>query len=146
MNTEDLNVKVAMLKALDTKKLVEMIPELESNYETALKEEASFKNLNAGYLSSGINDCAEVKRILAELIVNEPLGASGKKMLTAERDAWLIQERTNNKDLSAAINRQYSVAFGLENNKIAIEMAKKKLEDVHKILSLKTAQIQFLTE
>lgn len=146
LEKKHLAYKGAILKGLDTKKLVEMIPDLEKTYETALREEAAFKNLGAGYLSSGTSDCAEVKKIIAELIINEPVGPSGKKMTTVERDAWLIQERTKNKDLSAAINRQGTVSFGLENNKITVEMAKKRLENIHRVLSLKTAQIQFLTE
>lgn len=136
------NRKIEALKGLDTQKLVNMLPEYEEKLEAALRSESSFRGLNVGYLSTGNADCAEVKRLMAELI---PPPVDGKKATVTERDNWLVLQRTQNADLSAAIGRQNSISFELENSRITIEIAKKKLENVHRVLALKTAQIQFLT-
>ena len=141
---ENIGKKAEALRALDTKQLIEMLPVYENKLEYALKEENEFRNTNIGFLSSS-GDCAEVKRILAELTVKGP-PVTEKKMTVAERDAWLVLQRKANQELVTAINRQQTVVFGLENIRISIEMAKKRLENVHKILALRTAQIQFLTE
>lgn len=136
--------KIEALRSLDTKKQIDLLPDLEEKLETALRAEARFRDLNYGYLSSRDQDCAEVKRILAELTTKGP--GEDKKYTAAERDAWLTLQRTENEDLSRAILRQKDVAFALENYRIDIEMAKKRLENVHKVIGLRTAQIQFLTE
>lgn len=152
---EDLKAKIALeevnrqkkieaLRSLDTKKLIELLPDLEEKLEAALRAEASFRDLNHGYLSSRDQDCAEVKRILAVLTAAGP--GEDKKMTAAERDAWLTLQRTENIELSKAIVRQKDVAFQLENYRIEIEMSKKRLENAHKVIGLRTAQIEFLTE
>jgi len=144
---EDLNrnKKIRALKELDTKRLVDLLPDLEEKLEAALREEASFRNLNVGYLSSGISDCAEVKRISAELAIKGMLREDLKKPTVEETKNWLILQRTENDELSRALVRQNDVAFELENMRISIEMAKKRLENIHKVLALRTAQIEFLT-
>ena len=160
------NKKIRALKELDTKRLVDLLPELEEKLEAALREDASFRNLNTGYLSSGTSDCAEVKRLTAELAIKGPprgigfgkgqktpnnteeliaTGTSAKKPTAEEAKNWLILQRTENDELSQALARQNDVAFELENLRISIEMAKKRLENIHKILALRTAQIEFLT-
>ena len=139
LEEQNRNKKIQALKGLDTLKLINMLPELEDKLEAALREEASFRNLNIGYLASGDRDCAEAKRILAELT----LTAEGT---AKDKEAWLTKQRTENDELTRAIARQHDVAFNLENMRIDIEMAKKKLENIHKVLALRTAQIQFLTE
>ena len=137
------NKKIRALKELDTKRLVDLLPDLEEKLEAALREEASFRNLNVGFLSSGISDCAETKRITAELAIQGKPG--DKKPTVEETKNWLILQRTENDELSRALVRQNDVAFELENMRISIEMAKKRLENIHKVLSLRTAQIEFLT-
>ena len=146
------NKKIRALKDLDTKRLVDLLSELEEKLETALRADASFRNLNTGFLSSGISGCAEAKRILAELALKGPTsitkdGSPGEKikMTAPEKEAWLILQRTENDELSRALARQNDVAFELENMRISIEMAKKRLENIHKVLSLRIAQIEFLT-
>ncbi|KKL73535.1 hypothetical protein LCGC14_2073900, partial [marine sediment metagenome] len=62
-----------------------------------------------------------------------------------ERDAWLIRQRKENTELVGIINRQKTVAFELGNLQISIEIARKKLDNILKVLSLRTAQIKFLT-
>lgn len=134
------NRKIQALKELDTLKLINMLPELQDKLEAVLREEASFRNLNIGFLASGDRDCAEAKRISAELTLTAISGTA------KDKEAWLTKQRTENDELARAIARQHDVGFNLENMRIDIEMSKKKLENVHKILALRTAQIQFLTE
>ena len=145
LEEQNRNKKIQALKGLDTLKLINMLPELEDKLEVALREEVSLRNLNIGYLASGDKDCAEVKRMMAEMVFIAPT-IDGKKMNLNDREAWLTKHRTENNELTRAIERQHEVAFNLENMRIDIEMAKKKLENIHKILALRTAQIQFLTE
>ena len=154
-NAEELKQKIAVreaekakkaqiLRELDTRKLIEMLTSLEEALEEALREETNFKNLNYGYLSSGDHDCAEVKLILAELSGKVP-SIDGKKPTLAEKDNWLIRQRSEHQGLMAAIDRQCQVAFALENHRISSSMAKTKMENVRAVLALKTAQIEFLT-
>lgn len=137
--------KLKILRNLNTKELIESIHQYEDELEQALREHSSFKDLNRDYLTSGsTSDCHEVKRILAELAAQGP-NTEGKKPTTAERDAWLQRQRTENNELSAAINKQKSIAFLLETNDIDIEMAKRRLEGAKAVLALRTAQIRFLS-
>jgi hypothetical protein len=89
-------------------------------------------------------DCQEVKRILAELATQGPPAESGKKLTAAHREVWLQKQRTENDELAAAINKQKSISFLLENNEINIEMARRRLEGARALLALRTAQINFL--
>ena len=139
------NKKIQALKNLDTKGLIKMLPELELALEQALRNEVNFRNLNIGYCSSSTSDCAEVKRISAELAIKGMLREDLKKPTVEETKNWLILQRTENDELSRALTRQNDVTFELENNRISIEMAKKRLENIHKVLALRTAQIAFLT-
>ena len=139
------NKKIQALKTLDTKRLVDLLPELEEKLEQALRDEVSFRNLNIGYCSSGVSDCGEAKRITAELAIKGMLREDLKKPTAEETKNWLILQRTENDELSGALARQNDVAFELENLRISIEMVKKRLENIHKVLSLRTAQIEFLT-
>jgi len=136
--------KIQALQKLNTKNLVDMLPDLEEKLETALRAEATFRDLNYGYLASRDSDCGEVKRILAELTIRGP--GIDQKYTAPERDAWLITQRTKNHELATAIERHKSVVFNLETYKIDVDMAKKRLENIHRVLALRTAQIQFLTE
>jgi len=137
--------KVKILKSLDTKGLIARIKQYEDDLEHALREQASFKDINREYLTSGMStDCQEVKRILAELATQGPPAESGKRLTATARDAWLQKQRTANDELAAAINKQKSIAFLLENNEINIEMARRRLEGARALLALRTGQINFL--
>ncbi len=136
---KERNRKIAALKKLDTSGLVAMIPDLEDKLEAVLREENTFRDLNTGFLSSGTSDCSETKRLLAELAVQ----AEGKNK--EERDAWLTLQRKSNAELDGAIKRQQAVAFELNNLQTGIEMARKRLDNILRVLSLRTAQIKFLT-
>lgn len=132
--------KIRALKDLGSKSLIESIKKLEDNFEAAQKEEALFRRDKAGLISS-TGDCVEVKRILAELSVQDT-----QDMKVADREAWLILQRKDNKELSEAIKAQRNATFELENIKINVEMCKKRLESAKAFLALRTAQIQFLTD
>lgn len=135
--------KAEILKALDTKNLVEKIQQYEDGLEEAMTKEADFKNQNHGYLGSG--DCLEVKRLLAELSAQAPeTNEAGKKTTVADREVWLVKQRVENKELNDAISKQRQVVFLLDDHHIKVEMAKKRLEGVKIVLALKTAQINFL--
>jgi len=141
----EINDKVKILKRLDTKGLIARIQQYEDDLEHALREQASFKDINREYLTSGMStDCQEVKRILAELATQGPPAESGKRLTATAREAWLHKQRTENDELAAAINKQKSIAFLLENNEINIEMARRRLEGARALLALRTAQINFL--
>ena len=141
----ELNDKLKILKRLDTKELITKIQHYEDELEHALREQASFKDINREYLTSGMStDCQEVKRILAELATQGPPTEAGKKLTAADREVWLQKQRTENDELAAAINKQKSISFLLENNEINIEMARRRLEGVRALLALRTGQINFL--
>lgn len=137
--------KLKILRNLDTKGLIEKIQQYQNELERALNEQASFKDLNREYLTSGAtSDCHEVKRLLAELAAQGPPD-QGKKLTAAEKEAWLQRQRTENDELSAAISKQKSIAFLTENNEIKIEMAKQRLQNSRALLALRTAQLNFLS-
>lgn len=136
--------KLELLRKQDTKTLIPKIALYEDKLEEALREEASLKNLNYGYLASGTNDCQEVKRILAELSAKIPEQENGKKLTAADKEAWLIRQRKENDELCASINRQKNVAFQIESAQINAEMAKKRLEGIKAVLAIKTSQFNFL--
>lgn len=142
LEEENRNRKIEALKGLDTKRLIEQMVETEDKLDTALREEHSYKDLNAGFLSSAGTDCAEVKAILAELH-NQP---RAEKMTANDVAAWLRTQRTENNRLASAISKQQVIAFNLGNMQLTTEALKRRLDGIHKVLHLKTAQIRFLTE
>ncbi len=139
--------KANSLRQLGTKEIVDKIAAREHELETLLKAEAKLKADNPGYLSSSGSDCAAVKQLLAELAAQAPakLPDSEKKLTVADRDAWLTRQRIENIELAAAIARQGDVAWQLETMRVDIDMAKKRYESLRQVLSLKIAQIEFLT-
>ena len=140
MEIED---KLKILKSLDTKNLVEQLHRAEDAHQKALIDEADFKNANHGFLGSG--DCQEVKRILAELSTQAPeTNGAGKKTTIADKDAWLLRQRTENKELLDTITKQRQVAFLIDDHQIKVEMARRRLEGIRSVLALKTQQIAFL--
>lgn len=141
----EIQDKLMFLKSLNTKSLVDKLKEREDSLEKAMRDDASFKDLNHGFLASGTNDSQAVKQILAALSARAPENnEDGKKTTIADREAWLSRQRTEDTELSGAINRQKGVAFNMENNQISIDMSKRRLEGTKAVLSLKTAQINLI--
>ncbi len=135
--------KLEILKRIDTRGLIQKLLECEVALETAMREEAGFKAENRDYLGSG--DCQEVKRILGELAVLAPEKTdAGKKMTIADREAWLLRQRTENQELSDAIAKQHQVSFLVADNQIQVEMARARHAGIRSVLALKTQQIAFL--
>lgn len=140
----EIVAKAKILQKLDTKNLIDKIKQYEDELEKAMTAQAGFKNSNHQYLAS-TGDCSEVKRISAELAIQVPeTSESGKKLIAADKENWLIRQRKENKELSEAIDKQRMVAFLIDDYQIKVEMVKKRLEGVKAILALKTAQINFL--
>jgi hypothetical protein len=139
----EIEVKLKILKSIDTKSLLEKLHQYEDELEEALIAEAKFKGENHNFLGSG--DCQEVKRILAELAAHAPeKNDEGKKLTTTDKEAWLFRQRIENKELSEAINKQREVNFLVNNHQIKVEMARRRLEGIRAVLALKTRQIAFL--
>ena len=139
----EIDEKLKILKSLDTRDLIAKIHQYEDEFEKALAGLADFKSQNHQFLGSG--DCQEIKRILAELAAQAPeANEAGKKMTLADKEVWLQKQRTENKELSEAIQKQRQVAFLLDDHQIKVEMVKKRLEGTRAILVLKTQQIAFL--
>ena len=137
--------KIRVLKSLDTKNLIEKLHKYEDELEIALREAASFKDLNRGYLSS-TGDCQEVKKLLAELRAQTPAtNEAGKKLTLADKEDWLQGQRAQNEELAAAIAKQKDTAFLLENNEIKADIARRRLASAIAVLALKTQQVAFLT-
>lgn len=139
----EIEAKLKVLRALDTKTLIERLHKYEVELEMALREAAAFKDLNRGYLSS-TGDCQETKRILAELQAQAPETNAGKKLTVADKETWLQKQRTENTELSGAIAKQKDLAFLLENCEIKSDMARRRLAGVTAVLALKTQQLTFL--
>jgi len=139
----EIEEKIKVLKSRETKSLVEKLHQVEDVLEKAMIAEADFKAQNHGYLGSG--DCQEVKRILAELSVQVPeTNEAGKKMTIADKETWLAKQRTENKELSEAIQKQRQVSFLLDDHQIKVEMTRRRLEGIRAVLALTTQQIAFL--
>ena len=139
----EIQEKLKILKSLDTKSLIAKLTEYEGELLQALTQQADFKNQNHEFLGSG--DCQEVKRILAELTVQAPdINEAGKRLTIAERENWLQRQRTENNELSEAIQKQRQVLFLQDDYEIRLEMTKRRLENTKAVLNLKRAQIDFL--
>ena len=139
----EIDEKLKILKSLDTKDLIAKIHQYEDEFEKALAGQADFKSQNHQFLGSG--DCQEIKRILAELAAHAPeTNEAGKKMTLADKEVWLQKQRTENKELSEAIQKQRMVAFLIGDHEIKVEMARRRLVGATALLTLRTAQINFL--
>lgn len=135
--------KIRILKSLDTRNLIAQLHKYEDELETALRDAASFKDLNRGYLSS-TGDCQEVKKLLAEIRAQAPeTNGAGKKFTLADKEDWLQRQRTENQELAAAIAKQKDTAFLLENNEIKTDMVRRRLAGAIAVLALKTQQVAF---
>jgi len=139
----EIDEKLKILKSLDTRDLIAKIHQYEDEFEKALAGQADFKSQNHQFLGSG--DCQEIKRILAELAAHAPeTNEAGKKMTLADKEVWLQKQRTENKELSEAIQKQRTVAFLIDDHEIKVEMARRRLASTVAIMALRTQQIAFL--
>lgn len=139
----EIDEKLKILKSLDTKDLIAKIHQYEAEFEKTLAGQADFKSQNHQFLGSG--DCQEIKRILAELAAHAPeTNKAGKKMTLADKEVWLQKQRTENKELSEAIQKQRMVAFLIDDHEIKVEMARRRLASTVAIMALRTQQIAFL--
>jgi len=109
------------------------------------QDEAKYKNANRGLMAGAGEDCAMVKAQLALLWIDAPtLNADAKKPTQADKEAWMRIQRTENKDLAGLITEQMRVLAGVEDFRINIENAKRKVDIDLAIMRGRTAQIEFL--
>ena len=141
----EIQVKLQVLKRLETKDLIEKLHQYEDELEKAMTAEADFKTRNHQFLASLTGDCQQVKTLEAELLVQAPeADEEGRKLTIPQKESWLRRQRTENKELSEAIVKQHEVSFLLEDHRIRVEMPKKRLEGIRAIIGLRTQQIAFL--
>jgi hypothetical protein len=140
----ELEEKIEYLNSIGTGALITKIHEAENILEERMLADAQYRSNNVGYLAGYGDDCGIVKTLLADLTFDAPVGTDGKKLTVAQLDSWLRQQRTGHALLAEEIKHQNQVTFQCENNRIEIEMAKKRLESLKAILGLRTAQIEFL--
>ena len=143
---EQLELKARILKSLNTKELIQALPKAEAQFETALHEYNSFRDLNYEYVCSATSDSPAVKTRLAELTFEIPQKEGSKGMTVQEKEAWLVTQRTQDGQLKKAIEAQKNILFNLENLRVSIEIAKERLHGMRAVLELRTAQIKFLAE
>ena len=134
--------KQKILSKMNTADLLVRLQKSEDELEKALREQASFRNLNAPFLANYGDDCAQVKEIISML--EPPEEINGKKTTVAQRDAWIARQRIDNDNLHNTIGRQNCHSFTADNLKIAIEIARTKMENTRKVLELRAAQCEFL--
>ena len=142
----DIKQKLEILQKLGTKALQERLKQLEDELFNALMAQAQTYYADYEYTSNRGGDCARVKEIEAELLLQCPeLNQEGKKLTVADKEAWLIRLRTENLDLKAAIQKQKETGFQLESADITARLVKEQLLSARGALLLKTAQINFLS-
>jgi len=152
MDNEDLKQKVATLKALGTKDLTTKLHEAENFLEKALHEEASFKNLNLEYLSSGTNDCQAVKQRLAEVAVMAPENMEVERPLTeTEKKAWVKerdkQDPTTSPRTIADAPEKTTVAKSLTEAEKKAWLERQRKEDTELFAAIdKQKQVAFLLD
>ena len=140
----ELDEKIEYLNSIGTGTLITKIHEAENILEERMLADAQYRSNNVGYLAGYGEDCVAVKATLADLTLDAPVGTDGKKLTVAQLVSWLRQQREHNAQLAENIRLQNQITFQCENNRIEIEMAKKRLESLKAILGLRTAQIEFL--
>jgi len=132
--------KMEILQAMDTKRLIEMIPKLEKDYEAARREENNFTHLNSRFLTSRTGESSEVKRLKAEALLTMP----GKNK--EEREAQVDRQRSGETELAQALQMETDLNYTAENLAINTERAKIALNNVLAVLALRKAQIEFLAK
>jgi len=132
-----------LIVSLNTKGLIDSINEAEANLEKTLREELDFRSKNGDYLPGRSDDCQAVKKRLNELAMQVPKNSEGKKMTADETKAWLEKQRTEDKELAEAMQKQKMAEFIAGDYTIKIEMLRAKLSDCRAVLALRTAQITF---
>jgi septal ring factor EnvC (AmiA/AmiB activator) len=138
--------KVSILQNLETSVLTKQLETLEGNLETILKQEQTYKANNRGMIAAQGDDCTMVKAKLALLWgESPPMNTSGKPCTQADKEAWLRQQRSANKELRELIFEQNKVLGCIEAFRIDIEATKRKIDSTLAVIRLKTAQIEFLS-
>ena len=141
--------KKKLLKSLNTKDLIESLSKAEDQFDTAVHEYNTFRDLNYAHACSATTDSPAVKARLAELvfeILPSVKTKTDKAMTVQEKEAWLTIQRTKDQALQKAIEAQKNIFFQLENLRNSIEVARERLHGMRAVLELRTAQIRFLSD
>lgn len=137
--------KLRFLQSLGTQELIKRLDDSLSALGAILNQKAHLEKDWSGFLASPGQDCREVKQKLAELSAGAPeFNGTGKKATVAERESWLLTQRTQNPDLKALIDKQGQASVMMEDNRIAMELAREKLANTRAVLALRTAQVTYL--
>lgn len=140
----DLVEKIDYLNSLNTGKIINDIVLAEQELHRLLKNDAQFKADNVTYLASYGEDSRAVKEVIAKLTLDPPFAPDGKKMTVAQTEAWIEFERGHNDELKETIKKQNATTFQSENNRIEIDVIRRRLDGLKGVLALRTAQITFL--
>ncbi len=138
--------KTELIQALGTSQLIKDIKQAEADLQKFMEEELHFRSENSKFLpGKASSDCDAVKEIEAELMLQgPPIDPDLKKAPTVDaKKAWVEKQRTENKSLVDAINKQKMAEFTAGDYTIKIDLARQKLNDLRGILGLRTAQITF---
>lgn len=141
--SERTQTKIKIISNQRTSALIEQLSKLESEYQKALMDQTEHKSAGASFLASIGSDCQAVKEFMAGL--NPPAEIEGKKTTVAEREGWLLKQRSENKELFALIERQKTTAFILESDKNQVVLVENKMSNTRAVMALRTAQLSFLS-
>jgi hypothetical protein len=143
LRSVDIVEKRLLLLTFKTKEILVKLEQVETDLETALQEEGKLKTQYQDYVCGRSDDCKAVKDLEAKIAMEVPEKEGDKKLTADAKKAWQERQRTENKELAAAIDKQKMAAFVLEDAKIKIDMARTKLQNMRSVLELKTAQILY---
>lgn len=136
--------KRALLQGLGTKQLMDNITKAEGELETLLKSQAMFRQESAQFIKGARSStCDTVEAIEAKLALETPAEIGGKKTTETDKKAWLERQKTDNKELAAAYDKQKMADVVAADFDVKIKMAEIRLNDLRAILSLRVSQITF---
>jgi hypothetical protein len=134
--------KRALLQGLGTKQLVDDIKKAEAQLATSLRDQAQLRIEQAQFIKSArSNICEAVNLLESKLQMEVPNELNGKKLTAPDKEAWLTRQKTENKELAEAYQKQKMTDVVLADLDIKQKMAEIQLNDLRGILSLRVAQI-----
>lgn len=139
-----LEHKQQILKAMETKELIESLnAKNQQLFENQLIE-ASYVKENREYIPTRGCDCRAVQLREAELKAEAPDEIDGKKTTAPKLEAWLVRQRKDDSQLVSFIQKQADVEFTIEDMRLKNGYLQRQTNAMLGLLSLRTAQITFL--
>lgn len=137
--------KLNLLASFKTGELVAKLKEAEEEYVKLLSEQGKSRAETISYLKgSRGTDSEAVAAIEDNLFLRAPAEINGKKATEADRKAWLSRQRTENKELADAINKQRMAEVIAGDFDVRIKVAEIQMQNCRSIISLRTAQLAVL--